>query len=215
MPLNLVVMASGQGSNCKAILDAIRSGRLDATVHAVISNLEDAPVLALAQSAGIEAHAVPHRGKTREAHEQELLRIMSGYPIDYVVLAGYMRMLTPTFIQAFPGEGHYRIVNIHPALLPAFPGVNGYGDAFAYGVKVSGVTVHFVDELMDHGPIILQDTFPRMETDTLADFKARGLALEHQLYPQALQLLAENRLAFRYDSDSERTYVEIKAHAVY
>ncbi len=213
MPLQLAILASGRGSNAKAIIDAIKAGTLDATIQCVICNVENAGVLDIAQQAGIPAHCIPHAGLKRPVHEAQVLEALSAYEVDYLVLAGYMRLMTPGFLLPFKDDGFYRVVNIHPSLLPAFPGANGYEDAFHYGVKVSGVTVHLVDEALDNGPIILQEAFPRLETDSLEAFKQRGLAIEHQLYPKALQLIADKRLCFRYDSVSERAYVEVKTHA--
>jgi len=210
MPLQLAILGSGRGSNAKAILEAIQRGELDAHVVCLISNMADAPVLKIAADFGIPAIPVPHVGLTREAHEAKLLEALKPYKIDYLVLAGYMRLMTPKFLKAFEN----RVINIHPSLLPAFTGTHGYEDAYHYGVKVSGVTVHFVDEGLDTGPIIVQEAFPRMENDTLESFKARGLALEHALYPEALQLLAEDRLVLHIDPESGRTHVEIKHHAV-
>lgn len=213
MPLNIALLASGRGSNAKALMEAIDAGRLDAQVQCLISNMPEAPVLEIARQANIHTDTVPHQGLSRDTHERNLLKVLSRYEIDYIVLAGYMRLITPVFLQAFQGDGHYRVVNIHPSLLPAFPGTQGYEDAYHYGVKVSGVTVHFVDEQMDHGPILLQESFPRLETDTLEEFKQRGLALEHQLYPKALQLLAEKKVHFLYNPVSKRSYIEVKTYA--
>lgn len=212
MPLKIAILASGRGSNAKALIEAIEAKTLDATVQCLIANVDGAPVLDIARQHGLEAHLVAHRGLSREQHEANLLAILEGYEIDYLVLAGYMRMITPEFLAKFKGEHHFRILNIHPSLLPAFPGTNGYEDAYHYGVKVSGVTVHFVDEGMDNGPILLQEAFPRLDGDTIESFKARGLALEHQVYPKSLQLLAEKRVCFRYNPMLKRSYVEVKAH---
>ncbi len=213
MSLKIAILASGRGSNAKAILDAIEVGALDATVQCLISNVDEAPVLEIGKNAGLQTLVIPHKGLSRETHEAKLLAHLANFEIDYLVLAGYMRIMTPGFIKQFQGENHYRIINIHPSLLPAFLGTSGYEDAYHYGVKLSGVTVHFVDEGTDTGPILMQATFPRHDKDSLADFKARGLAVEHELYPKALQCLAENRVFFRYDSESSRTYVEVKTHA--
>lgn len=214
MPLNIAILASGRGSNAKAIHQAILEKHLDAQIQCLICNIDDAPVVDWAHEAGIPTHVIPHVGLDRQTHEAQVLAALSAYSVDYLVLAGYMRLMTSGFLRAFAGECHYRIVNIHPSLLPAFPGTHGYEDAFAYGVKLSGVTVHFVDEGMDDGPILLQESFPRLEEDTLEDFKARGLALEHQVYPKALQLLAENRILVEPDSHSQRPIVKVKAHAL-
>lgn len=214
MSLKIALFASGRGSNVQAILDAIQSGALEAQVQCVVCNVEDAPVIGLARRAGVPAQVIPHTGLSREDHEAQILEALAEFEIDYLVLAGYMRLFTPGFLNKFKQEGHYRVVNIHPSLLPAFPGSKGYEDAFHYGVKLSGVTVHFVDDAMDNGPILLQEAFPRLDNDALEDFKARGLALEHQLYPKALQLLAENQVTFRYNPSSKRSYIEVKSHVV-
>jgi len=190
MPLQLAILASGRGTNAKAILEAIQRGDLDAEVVCLISNKADASALQIASDFGIPAISVPHEGLSREAHEAKLLKALQPFKIDYLVLAGYMRLMTPQFLKSFTN----RVINIHPSLLPAFAGTHGYEDAYHYGVKVSGVTVHFVDEGMDTGPIIAQETFPRLESDTLETFKARGLALEHALYPKVLQSLVRNHV---------------------
>jgi phosphoribosylglycinamide formyltransferase-1 len=213
-PLSLAILASGQGSNAKAILDAIHGEHLNATVQCVISNMPDAPVLTMAQTYNIPTHVIAHAGMKRDAHEKQILACLSQYPADYLVLAGYMRLLTPAFLHGFQEADHYRILNIHPSLLPAFPGANGYEETWRYGVKLGGVTVHFIDEQMDHGPIILQKAFPRLDDDTFETFKARGLAAEHYLYPKALQLIAEKRLGFRYDPDSGRPFIETRPHVL-
>lgn len=210
MPLKIAILASGRGSNVQAILKAIECQQLEVQVQCILSNIEGALVLDIGKAAGIPTFAVPHQGLSREAHEEELLALLGAYEIDYLVLAGYMRLLTPKLLDAYNKDGQYRIINIHPALLPAFPGAHGYEDAFAYGVKLSGVTVHFVDEMMDHGPILLQDSFPRFDNDTLDTFKARGLALEHALYPKALKMLAEGELHFHISPSSQRPYIEVK-----
>ena len=212
MPLKIALLASGTGSNAKAIIHAIKSGQLDAEVQCVIANISDAPVLEMAQQEGITTLLIPHQGLSRETHEQQILEALKPFEINYLVLAGYMRLLTPILLNTFKDQSHYRIVNIHPSLLPAFPGTHGYDDAFHYGVKVSGVTVHLVDEAMDHGPILAQASFSRYDEDTLETFKARGLALEHELYPQALQWIAEGRLAFRTEPHTQRTVIEVKSH---
>lgn len=210
MTLRMALLASGRGSNVQAILAAIAEGRLDAHAACLISNIAEAPVLDIGRAAGIPSVSLPHRGQSREAHEDQILAALEANgPIDTIVLAGYMRLFSPQAIQALGNGNPMRIINIHPSLLPAFPGTKGYEDAYTYGVKVAGVTVHFVDSGLDSGPVLLQRSFPRLDTDTLAEFRARGLALEHALYPEALQLLAENRVRFRYDSDASRPYVTI------
>ncbi len=212
MSLKIAFLASGRGSNVQAILNEIETGALKADVQCLISNIPEAPVLQLSQSAGIKTFCIPHRNLTREHHEAQVLEALNAFDIDYLVLAGYMRLITPEFLEHFQGEHHYRVINIHPSLLPAFPGTHAYEDAYHYGVKYAGVTVHFVDEAMDNGPILLQETFPRYDEDTLEAFKARGLALEHCLYPKALKLLSENAVQFRYNPISKRYYPEVIHH---
>ncbi len=213
MSLKIALFASGRGSNVQAILKAIETGTLDVSPQCLIANMEDAPVLDLGRAANLPTYCIPHKNLSREQHEADVLKALASHNIDYIVLAGYMRMLTPGFLKNYAAVDHYRIVNIHPSMLPAFPGTHAYEDAFNQGVKTSGVTVHFVDEIMDNGPILIQESFPRHDDDTLETFKARGLALEHRLYPQALQYLAENRVSFRYDADIDRCFVELKTHA--
>ena len=195
MSLSLAILVSGRGSNMAAILNAIKSGALAAKVEMVISNNPDAPALEIAREHGVKTAAVSHRGMSRAEHEQAILEILCGVKVDFIVLAGYMRVLTPKFLQAFQTEsGHCRIINIHPSLLPAFPGACAYDEAFAANVRISGITVHLVDEQVDHGPILAQESFPRMPEDTLETFKARGLAVEHRLLPQVLQGISERGL---------------------
>ncbi len=278
MPLRLAILVSGRGSNMSAILDAIKSGGLDASVSVVFSNNPEAKGLEIAASYGVATESLAHKGMSREAHEESVLQILSKYEIDFVVLAGYMRVLSPKFLRAFKGlypsdlmtscsspaksesamsrqdacapisvadstvktsecsssdlvsaisrrdaggpsdpSGHsdtpqrrpdgppcnqkqrtfdqaelYRIINIHPSLLPSFPGAHAYEDAWEAGVPASGITVHLVDELVDHGPILQQGSFNRMPNDDIESFKARGLALEHKLFPAVLQSIAQN-----------------------
>lgn len=191
MPIAIAILISGRGSNMKAILEAIARGELDARVSVVLSNNPTAPGLEIAAVHGVPTVCVPSKGKTREQHEKEVIETLKNYEIDYVVLAGYMRVLTPLFLSAFKSpEGYFRVINIHPSLLPAFPGASGYEDAFAAGVTKSGITIHLVDEEVDHGPILAQAEFDRLPDDTVETFKARGLALEHQLFPRVLQQIA-------------------------
>lgn len=181
-----------------AILEAIAAGQLDARVSLVLSNNPDAPALQVAQARGIATITVPSKGKTREEHETEVLAALSKYEVDFIVLAGYMRVLTPFFLRAFKhAGGYFRVINIHPSYLPNFPGANAYEDAFNAGVKESGITVHLVDEQVDHGPILAQEKFQRMDDDSLESFKARGLAIEHQLYPKVLQKIAKEGIQLR------------------
>jgi len=166
-----------------ALSDAVRDGRIpNAEIVTVISDKCDARGLELARERGIENVAIERRGRTREEHELEIIAVLRERNVDLVCLAGYMRLLSPCFIEAFRG----RIVNIHPSLLPAFPGLDAQRQALEHGVKVSGCTVHFVDETLDGGPIILQHTVPVVEGDTVDSLSARILEQEHQLYPEAV-----------------------------
>lgn len=195
MSLRLAILVSGRGSNMNAILDAIDEKKLDAEVAVVFSNNADALALRNAEKRGIKTASLSHKGIPREHHERQVLQILQSCGhIDYVILAGYMRILSLNFLHAFKDESKdiYRVINIHPSLLPAFPGAHGYEDAFDYGVRVAGITVHLVDEKVDHGPILAQVTFPRLDDDDIETFKTRGLALEHQLFPAVLQDIAKN-----------------------
>jgi phosphoribosylglycinamide formyltransferase-1 len=173
------------------LIDAMRQGRVPATPAVVISNVPGAPGLAVATAQGVPAVVVDHTAtKPRAAHEQAVIETLKQHGVDIVCLAGYMRFLSPVLVRAFPG----RILNVHPALLPAFPGVDAQRQALDHGVKVSGCTVHLVDEELDHGPIVLQAAVPVLENDTVDALSARILEEEHRLYPQALALLAEGRV---------------------
>ena len=175
----------------QAILEGISQGRVQATVALVLSNNPTAPVVEQATADGIPVWAAAHTEfANREAFDAAMLRVMAEAGIEGVVLAGYMRLLSPAFIRAFAG----RILNIHPALLPAFPGAHGVADTLAYGAKFAGCTVHFVTEAMDAGPVIIQAALPVQEGESEADLHARIQALEHRIYPQAVQWLAEGRL---------------------
>jgi formyltetrahydrofolate-dependent phosphoribosylglycinamide formyltransferase len=191
VPISIAILISGRGSNMKAILEAVSRGELDARVSVVLSNNPAAPGLEVAKEHGIPTECVPSKGLSREAHELLVLEALSRYAVDYVVLAGYMRVLSPLFLGAFRGpEGYFYVINIHPSLLPDFPGACAYDDAFNAGVTKSGITVHLVDEQVDHGPILAQVEFERRPDDTIETFKARGLALEHELFPRVLQQIA-------------------------
>ena len=192
MSISIAILISGRGSNMKAILEAIAEKQLDAQVSVVLSNNPTAGGLEIANQFGVPTTCVPSKGKTREQHEQEVLAELQKYKVDYVVLAGYMRVLTPLFLNAFKhSDGYFRVINIHPSLLPDFPGASGYEDAYAAGVTESGITVHLVDEHVDHGPILAQARFRREPGDTIETFKARGLALEHQVFPKVLNQVAK------------------------
>jgi phosphoribosylglycinamide formyltransferase-1 len=191
MPLPLAVLVSGSGSNLQSILDRIASGAVDAKIVLVISNNPGAYGLKRAAERGIPTQVVEHGlFASRDEYDQALLDAVTAAGARAVVLAGFMRILGPRFVRCFP----QRILNIHPALLPSFAGTHGARDAAAYGVKLSGCTVHFVDEQMDHGPVVIQAAVPAEADDTAEDLAARILALEHRIYPQAVAWLAAGRL---------------------
>jgi phosphoribosylglycinamide formyltransferase 1 len=179
----LGILLSGRGSNFLAIAEAIAQGRLpQATIAVVISNRRDAPGIAAAESAGFATQVVEARGRSRAEHDAEIIATLVAHQVDLVCLAGYMRLLSGDFVRAFP----QRILNIHPSLLPAFPGLDAQSQALAYGVTVSGCTVHFVDEELDHGVIVLQKTVPVLAEDDEPALAARILAQEHVAYAEAI-----------------------------
>jgi phosphoribosylglycinamide formyltransferase-1 len=179
----LGILLSGRGSNFLAIAQAIDEGRLPhTTIAVVISNRKNAPGITAAQNAGLAAHVIEARGRSRPEHDAEIIATLQAHQVDLVCLAGYMRLLSADFVRAFP----QRILNIHPSLLPAFPGLDAQAQALAYGVTVSGCTVHFVDEELDHGVIILQKTVPVFAEDDEAALSARILAEEHLAYTEAI-----------------------------
>lgn len=185
---NLAVLLSGRGSNFEAIRAAVDDGTLGAKIVAVVSNKPDAQGLARAREAGLPAFAIDHKQfPNREAHERAVVATLQAAGAGFVALAGYMRLLTTTLIEPFRG----RILNIHPSLLPAFPGVNAQAQALAHGVKVSGCTVHLVDETLDNGPIIVQHVVPILDDDTEESLAARILVEEHKAYVEALQIVFE------------------------
>src|SRR5712672_367548 len=187
---NLGILLSGRGSNFIAIADSIDAGRIaDARIALVISNKEEAPGVATARQLGIKALIIPSKGRKREEHDREIVAALKQHNVDLVCLAGYMRLLSPWFVQQFPR----RILNIHPSLLPAFPGLEAQEQAFAYGVKVSGCTVHFVDEELDHGPIIVQKTVSVFDTDDEQALAARILEQEHLAYAEAINIVLGGR----------------------
>ncbi len=189
--MKLAVLLSGRGSNFLAIHEAIVRGELDATIVAVISNRAEAPGIARARELGLPAHVINHRAfPNRVAHESEVLRVLAEAEPDFIALAGYMRLLSPTFVAAYPN----RILNIHPSLLPSFPGVDAQAQAVAYGVRVSGCTVHFVDENLDAGPILVQRAVPLLDGDTAETLSARILEQEHGAYVEALVRLSRGGL---------------------
>ena len=180
----LAVLISGRGSNLKAIVEAIAEGRLRARVAVVISNRADAPGLSVARAAGIETRVMPHGDyASRDAYDQALADEIATHRVKLVCLAGFMRRLGPSFCAAFPNA----ILNVHPALLPSFPGTNAQRQAFDHGVKVTGVTVHFGTPELDAGPIVMQAAVPVLEDDTPESLANRMLKVEHEIYPQAIQ----------------------------
>jgi phosphoribosylglycinamide formyltransferase-1 len=197
MSINIAVLASGRGSNLEAILDAIAEGKLDAKVQLVLVNVPGAGAIDIATKHGVVTAVVPNAGMTRNEHEKKVIAELKKYQLDFIVLAGYMRVLSANLLSHFKdSRGFFKVINIHPSLLPSFPGIRGYEEAYEYGVKMAGVTVHLVDEKVDHGPILAQATFTRSEDDTLESFKARGLKIEHDLYPQVLQNIAKDGVSF-------------------
>jgi phosphoribosylglycinamide formyltransferase 1 len=181
--MNLGILLSGRGSNFLAIADAIEAGKIPgAQIAVVISNIANAPGLAAARERGLNAIAIESRGRKRAEHDAEIVATLQEHHVDLVCLAGYMRLLSPGFIQAFP----QRILNIHPSLLPAFPGLDAQTQAFDYGVQIAGCTVHFVDEQLDHGVIVLQRTVPVLEGDDAHALAGRILEQEHNAYAEAI-----------------------------
>jgi phosphoribosylglycinamide formyltransferase-1 len=183
---SLGILLSGRGSNFVAITDSIDAGRIpDARIAVVISNKPDAPGIATARQRGLTTMIIPSKGRTREEHDREVVGALKQHAVDLVCLAGYMRLLSPWFVRQFP----HQILNIHPSLLPAFPGLEAQEQASAYGVKVSGCTVHFVDEELDHGPIIVQKAVPVLDSDDEHTLATRILAQEHIAYTEAINLV--------------------------
>jgi phosphoribosylglycinamide formyltransferase-1 len=189
------VLVSGSGTNLQAILDAGARGELGpAEVRVVLSNVADVPALARAEKAGVPTRVLSHKGyATRDAYDEALIAALKEARVEIVALAGFIRLVTARFLDAFPG----RVVNIHPSLLPAFPGLHAQTQAFDHGVKVTGCTVHFVDAGLDSGPIIAQAAVPVLDSDDASALAARILVEEHHLYPAALRALAEGRVEVR------------------
>jgi phosphoribosylglycinamide formyltransferase-1 len=187
----VAMLISGRGSNMLALIDAMRAGRIAAEPAVVVSNVAGAPGLSRAAERGVPTALIEHRGlREREAHERKIIEVLRDQRVDLVCLAGYMRLLGAALLAAFPS----RILNIHPSLLPAFPGLHPQRQALQHGVKVTGCTVHLVDEQCDHGPIVLQAAVPVLEQDTEDDLSARILLEEHRIYPEAVRLYFEGRL---------------------
>ena len=185
------VLISGRGSNLQALVDALKRGELGGAIGVVFSNVETAPGLERARRAGIPVAFRDHRGRTREAFDAEVVSILQAHGVELVCLAGYMRLLSPGFVRAFPG----RILNVHPALLPAFPGLHAQRQALEHGVKLSGATVHLVTEDLDLGPIVAQEAVAVLEGDTEETLAARILEAEHRIYPRAVRAMLEGRLS--------------------
>lgn len=184
------VLVSGSGSNLQAIIDNIEAGRLDAQIRIIVSNLPEVYALERARKHGIPSLVLPHKGMKREEFDRKLVEVLRSHDVELVVLAGFMRIVTPVLLRAFP----MRVMNIHPALLPAFPGTHVWQAEVDYGVKFAGCTVHFVDEGTDTGPVIMQAVVPVYDEDTADTLNARILKQEHKIYSQAIQLYAEGRI---------------------
>jgi len=190
-PKRIGVLISGRGSNMLSLAAACRSGRINGRIALVVSNKKNAPGLQAAAEMGLQTQFISHRAfDSRDLFDHAVVEALNARRVDLVCLAGFMRLLSPTFIRAFRN----RIMNIHPALLPAFPGLRGQRQAIEYGVKVSGATVHFVDEELDHGPIIIQRAVPVGEGDTEETLSERILKIEHEAYPEAVSLFCDGRL---------------------
>jgi phosphoribosylglycinamide formyltransferase 1 len=187
---SLGILLSGRGSNFVAIADSIDAGRIPgARIAVVISNKPDAPGIAIARQRGLKALVIPSKGRPREEHDREVVTALKDNGVELVCLAGYMRLLSPWFVQQFP----QRILNIHPSLLPAFPGLEAQEQAFAYGAKVSGCTVHFVDEELDHGAIIVQKAVQILDTDDEHTLATRILKQEHIAYTEAIKIVLSGK----------------------
>lgn len=188
---NIAILASGNGSNFAAIAQAIKTGRIYANLKILITDKETAYVHIRAKKHKItNLYINPNNYTTREDFDKEIVKVLKKEKIDLVILAGYMRILSPYFIRQFKN----RIVNIHPAILPSFKGMHAIKDAFNYGVKITGVTIHYVDEKIDHGPIILQESLKINDKITLPELEKKVHKLEHKLYPQAIKLILNNKL---------------------
>jgi phosphoribosylglycinamide formyltransferase-1 len=198
------VLLSGRGSNFEALADSVAAGRIpNAEIAIVISNRENAPGIEKARTRGIQAQVIPSRGLEREAYDKLVIAALEEKKVDLVCLAGYMRLLSPAFVAAFRG----RILNIHPSLLPAFPGLESQRQALEHGAKFSGCTVHFVDENLDAGPIILQAAVPIRDDDTPETLSERVLKEEHRIYTEAVRIVLEGR----YRMDGRRVLTNLAA----
>jgi phosphoribosylglycinamide formyltransferase 1 len=195
----LGILLSGRGSNFEAIANNVASGRLEAEIAVVISNRSDAPGLEIARQRGLPTCLLPSKGSDREQYDRSVVAQLRDHAVELVCLAGFMRLLSPEFCRAYP----QRILNIHPSLLPAFPGLDAQKQALDRGVKITGCTVHFVDEGLDSGPIILQAAVPVEDSDTVDTLSARILAEEHRIYTEALRLV----LCERWRIDGRRVVI--------
>ena len=190
MAKRIGVLLSGRGSNFEALADSVAAGRIPgAEIAVVVSNREGAPGLVKAIERGMAWRVIPSKGLEREAYDRQVVAVLHEYKVDLVCLAGYMRLLSPFFVAAFPN----RILNIHPSLLPSFPGLESQRQALEYGVKFAGCTVHFVDENLDAGPIVLQAAVPVRDDDTEESLSSRILAEEHRIYTEAVRIVLEGR----------------------
>jgi len=191
MPLRVAILASGSGSNAQRLFDLSRAGALDIDPVLLICNRPDARALERAAQAGVPSLMLDHAKEAdRERYDRSLVAALKDAQAELIVMAGYMRLVTPFFLNSFPGQ----VINIHPALLPSFSGVRGAAEALEYGVRLAGCTVHFVDEIVDHGPVIIQAAVPVNPDDDLDALQTRIHALEHRIYPQAVQWVAEKRV---------------------
>lgn len=193
-PVRLGILLSGRGSNFLAIAESIREGRLTGVeIAVVVSNIADAGGITKAQQLGLPTAVFLSAGRKRAEHDADVRACLLAHSVDLICLAGYMRLLSPEFVKAFPN----RILNIHPSLLPAFPGLEAQEQAFVYGVKVAGCTVHFVDEELDHGAIVLQRAIPVLDTDDPHSLSARILAEEHKAYSEAIAMVVSGAFEIR------------------
>ena len=188
--MRLGILISGRGSNFEAISNSIARRKLDAEIAIVISNKASAPGLEIARQRGIPMRVIPSQGLDRQAYDKLLIDELRTHEVDLVCLAGFMRLLSADFVRAFPN----RVLNVHPSLLPAFPGLDAQRQALEHGVKITGCTVHFVDEFLDSGPIVIQAAVPVIDNDTVETLSDRILLQEHVIYSQAIQLVVEDRV---------------------
>src|ERR1700676_3084840 len=190
MTKRIGVLLSGRGSNFEALAESVAAGRIpNAEIAVVISNREGAPGIDRANARGIKTRVIPSKGLEREAYDRQVVAVLNEHKTDLICLAGYMRLLSPYFVASFPN----RILNIHPSLLPSFPGLESQRQALEYGVKFAGCTVHFVDENLDAGPIVLQSAIPVRDNDTEATLSERILAEEHRIYSEAVKIVMEGK----------------------